>query len=73
MISNRDINTELEFIIFQHLEFNILKQNTAINKLNSINLEKFKKQDSKLFIVIISLIFLSFILIITSAIKLFKK
>tara|TARA_Y100000590_G_scaffold27666_1_gene31006 strand:- start:2636 stop:2857 length:222 start_codon:yes stop_codon:yes gene_type:complete len=73
MISNRDINTELGFIIFQHLEFNILKQNTAINKLNSINLEKFKKQDSKLFIVIISLIFLSFILIITSAIKLFKK
>lgn len=73
MISNRNINTELEFILFQHLESNTNRQNKVSQKLNSINLEKYKKKTLERFKIMISLISISFLLIIICFIKLVIK
>ena len=73
MIVNKDINREVNFILFQHLESNIERQNIAFKKLNNIDLEKYKKDNLTNFKVVISLISISFLLIIFCIFKLLKK
>ena len=72
-VSNTDINRDLEFILFQHLESNILRQNKAFEKLNNINLEKYKKNTLIRLNVMISLLSISFLLIIICIFKLRKR
>jgi hypothetical protein len=73
MVSNTDINRDIEFILFQHIESNILRQNEAYGKLNSIDFEKYKKKSLIHFKVIISFISISSLLIIICIFKLLKK
>lgn len=62
--SNADINREMKFILFQHLDSNLLIQKNIFKKFDKIKLKNVYNNETKYFNINISLIIISLIIII---------